>query len=263
MNNKIAIIDVDSLIFAAFHPNKVLDSDNKPLRTEDGKRFVYKDKTCIEIIESCDFLMNQLLSKSEATGYIGFVKGFNTTQLREAINSEYKSDRDKTHSPKFWKFTKEYLKLKWGIVEVNNIETDDAVNITRLATKDSFICAIDSDLLGLEGTHYNWRKNEWITNTKEQAEYKFWSDMICGTHNNTKGLPGKGIKYTESLFEEHLGVPIESIVLNEFINHFGEEEGIKQFYSNYVCTKLLSNYEGFVIPEIIEFNNNVNNGENW
>lgn len=259
MSNKIAIIDCDSLIFAMFHPKKVLDEKGDPTRTEDGKRFIYKEKTPIEIIESCDFLMNDILTKSEATGYIGFVKGFNTTQLKESINPEYKADRN-SESPKFWKFTREYLKLAWGIHSVNNIETDDAVNIARLNIKDSFICAIDSDLLALEGTHYNWRKNKWITNTKEQEEYKFWSDMICGTHNNTKGIPGKGIKFCELLFDSN-DIDTPEFYLErtqtEFKNHFGEEEGIKQFYSNYMCTKLLNNYEGFIIPEITEYNKQV------
>ena len=138
MSSHIAIVDMDSLIFTMFHPNKVLDENGNPTRTEDGKRFIYKEKTPIEIIESCDFLMNDILTKSEATGYIGFVKGFNTTQLKESVNPEYKADRNK-ESPKFWKFTREYLKLKWSIDSVNNIETDDACNITRMNIKDSFI----------------------------------------------------------------------------------------------------------------------------
>lgn len=260
MSNKIAIIDIDSVIFTAFHPNKVLDNNGNPTRTEDGKRFIYKEKTPKEIIESCDFLMNSMLEESEATGYIAFVKGWNTTQLKEAVNPEYKADRNK-ESPKLWNFTKEYLKLAWNVYSVNNIETDDAVNISRLKIDNSFICAIDSDLLGLEGKHYNWRKKEWITNTKEQEDSTFWTNMICGTHNNTKGLKGKGPAYVDKLFDtEHIEVGVKSlhdVVLSEFILQLGEEEGIKQFYANYVCTKLLTNYDGFTIPEINEYNKQV------
>jgi len=254
--SKIAIIDTDSLLFAAFHGNKVLDEKGVPMRTEDDSKFLYKEKNVNEIMDSCDYLMNTLLSKSEATGYIGFVKGFNTTKSKEAINEAYKADRGK-ESPKFWNFTKEYLKLVWGVVEVNNMETDDAVNIARLNIKNSFICAIDSDLLGLEGTHYNWKTNTWITTSKDEANFKFWSDMICGTHNNTKGIPNKGPAYVKKLFNSEpleVGIVTHSMLVeDEFINHFGEQEGIKQFYVNYVCTKILSNYEEFVIPEITEY----------
>lgn len=250
--SKIAIIDMDSLLFAAFHGNKVLDEKGIPTRTEDNSKFIYNEKTAIEIMDSCDYLMNQLLDKSEATGYIGFVKGRNTTKSKEAVNDAYKADRNK-ESPKLWNFTKEYLKLDWGIVEVDNIETDDAVNIARLRIPDSFICAIDSDLLGLEGKHYNWKKNEWITTSKEEADFKFWSDMMCGTHNNTKGIPKIGPKGASILLsnvndtETYL-----SLTMDAFIDHFGEYEGIKQFYINYACTKILTDYEGFIIPEIKE-----------
>lgn len=127
----IAIIDCDSLIYSAFHPEKELDGHGNPLRTEDGKRFIYKDKTIDQVASSCDFLMNSILSKSKADGYIGFIKGKNTTVNKQVINPLYKSDRGSI-SPKFWNFCKEYLKLKWGCIEVDNIETDDAVNITRL-----------------------------------------------------------------------------------------------------------------------------------
>lgn len=252
----VAIIDMDSLIFSAFHPNKVLDEYGIPLRSEDGKRFIYKDKTPSEIIESCDFLMNSLLTRSGATHYLAFVKGNNTTKSKELINPEYKADRASV-SPRFWKFTKEYLKLSWKAIEVNDIETDDAVNISRLKVSNSFICAIDSDLLGLEGKHYNWRKDEWFTNTKEQENYKFWYDMITGTHNNTKGLPGKGDKYAEKLlFNIDDNESMMHIVMEEYYNHFGEYLGIKEFYKNYISLKLLDDYEGFKIPSLIEFSKN-------
>lgn len=254
--SRTAIIDLDSIIFAAFHPNKVLDSNGNPTRTPDNSKFIYKEKTCLEIIASCDFLMNDILTKSNASGYIAYVKGRGTTKNKEAINPEYKANREKSISPKYWTFTKEYLRLAWNAIESNDIETDDSVRIANLAIKDSFIVAIDSDLLGLSGTHYNWKKNEWITNTKEQENYKFWSDMISGTHNNTKGIPGKGEKYTEKVFENPRDDnPLNVKVFNEYIKHFGELDGIKEFNKNYICNKILENYEGFQVPIITEFRN--------
>lgn len=249
LNN--AIIDLDSIIYAAFHPNKILDSKGIPKRTEDNSKFIYKEKSVKEVLDSCDFLMNDILTKSKATHYVAFYKGKDTIKSKLAVNPEYKQDRSK-ESPKYWNICKEYLKLEWKAIEVNGIETDDAVRITNLSVKDSFICAIDSDLLGLSGTHYNWRKNEWITNTKYEESYRFWSDMICGTHNNTKGIPGKGIKYFESKILKYENESLYSIVLYEYINHFGEYDGVKEFYRNYISVKLLEKLDGFIIPELIE-----------
>lgn len=261
ISNKVTIIDCDSLIYSAFHPNKVLDINNQPLRTKDGSKFIYKDKSIQEIIESCDFIMNSILTKTNCTHYIGFVKGNNTTKNKELINPDYKSNRSNI-PPKYWNFTKEYLKLKWNITEIDNIESDDACRISNLNIKDSFICAIDSDLLGLSGTHYNWRKDEWITRTKEEEDYKFWCDMITGTHNNTKGIPGKGIEYAksklskENYYEEPINSWCRSVVFHLYINTFGEYKGIKEFYRNYISIKVLENYEEFIIPPLNEVRNN-------
>lgn len=250
----IAIIDLDSLIFHAFHPNKVLDEFGIPLRTEDNKRFIYKDKIESEIEESCDYLMNTLLEKSGAEYYIGYIKGKDTIKNRISINPEYKSNRN-LEQPKYWEFTKNYLVNNWNANVVNNIEVDDAVVITNTKLKESFICAIDSDLLGIEGTHYNWKKNQWIEVSKEEANYKFWSDMICGTHNCTKGIPGKGKAFVDRFLPGHNIFYLK--VLMEFVTHFGEYKGIKEFYKNYISNYLLREDNTFIIPDLNKVDRNV------
>jgi len=249
-NKKIAIIDLDSLCYTAFHPNKQLDEFGEPMRTEDNKRFLYIEKSEDEIKLSCDNLMRMVLENSNATHYVAFIKGKNTIANKLAVDPNYKQDRIK-ETPLMWSFTKKYFIEKHGAIEVNDIETDDAVNIARLNISDSFICAIDSDLLGLEGTHYNWKKGEWVTCTKEQASLKFWQDMIKGTHNNTKGIPKKGEKYVEKLFTSVVNNYAIN-VLYEYIEYFGEEVGIKEYYKNYICLYILEKYESMIIPEPIK-----------
>lgn len=263
VEKNIAVIDGDSCIFSIFHPNKVLDDKGEPIK--ENNKFVYKEKTLDEIIFSADNLMNDILTKSNATHYILYIKGHNTIKDRLLVNPKYKQNRE-TGSPKFWNFVKEYLKLNWGAVEVNNMEVDDYVNITRLSLPGAYIVAIDGDLLGLQTfskNHFNWRKHEWIEVTQEQAEYKFWSDMICGQKgDNLDGLVGKGEKYVEKLFNFHsntlIGSSLKShhnLVLNEYISHYKSEElGIKEFYKMYNSLKILDKKEGFIIPASIEYN---------
>lgn len=171
----IAIIDLDSIMFTAAHPNKVLDEFEQPLR--ENNKFVYKDKSMEEMFTSADDLMSSILGKCEADGYIAFIKG--KGNFRYEHNTEYKANRPK-ESPSWWKELKQYFIDKWNAIEVNGIEVDDAVNITRLQVEDSFIVALDKDLLSLEGTHYNWRTDKWFTNSKEEACLAFWKSMIVG-----------------------------------------------------------------------------------
>ena len=245
---RVMILDCDSVMFAIGNPNKVLDEFGVPMRTEDNKKFLYIDKTEEELKSSADFMMNDIFVSSNCTHYIGYIKGKHTISQRKAINPEYKSNRPK-ESPKWWNFCKDYLIKEYKVVEVDNIEVDDAVSITKNQLKDSFIVAIDKDLLNLEGKHFNWRKREWVEISKEQEKLYFWKSMITGdVIDGIKGIPGKGIKYAEKTLSIDF-INYQSTVLNTYISRFGEYEGISLFYKNYMSLKLLDSYEGFIIPE--------------
>lgn len=254
----IAILDTDSIMFAIGNGNKLLDEDKIPIKDISGK-FIYTDKTEEELVESTDWIMDDILTSCNADGYIAYIKGKNTTTERKLINPEYKANRPK-ESPKWWSFTKQYLIDKWKVIPADNYEVDDYVNVTLKMLPDSFIVAIDKDLLGLEGRHFNWRKKEWVEVTKKQEGYNFWASMITGdTADNIKGCAGKGIKFVEKWMTTY-GTFDEYSVLNVYINHFGESEGIKQFYKNYFSLKIADKIEGFTVPEIITFKKESNEG---
>lgn len=259
--HKVAILDLDSILFSIGNPNKVLDENNEPLK-KDGK-FVYEDKSLDELVESADFIMNKILTNCKCTHYIAYIKGKDTVKNKRLIDPNYKMDRPK-ESPKWWDFVKGYLINSWKAVESHEIEVDDSCNIARLQIENSFMVCIDSDLLGLEGTHYKWRtkgdlKGEWVTTSNEYATYKFWSDMIIGTHNNTKGIPGKGQAYVDKSFKCLENTKFHTCVFNNYLDYFGEEEGITQFYKNYKMIKVLDKYEGFQLPGLTEFKNEKTN----
>ena len=251
-----AIIDLDSVAYAAGNGVKLLGPDGLPIR-EDGKRFVYRDKTKQELIESVDSVMENILKTSEATHYIGYIKGQRTTEKRLSINPDYKAQRSQI-PPTWWWGVKSAFITQWGAIEANGYEVDDFVLATKnLLKDDSFIVAIDKDLLSLEGRHYNWRTQEWIDVSKVAASVKFWTDMIVGQPiDNIKGIPGKGPKFTENLFtwaEVSMGVS----VITEYVRFFGEHKGIQEFYKNYMSLKLLAEIPGLVpqpipVPEHIK-----------
>ncbi len=249
--DRVAVIDYDSVAYKIFHPNKIF-KNGIPQRTEDGKKFLYIEKSENEVIQSMNDVMNDILTKGEFTGFCGFIKGKNTIQDKLRINPLYKQDRSQV-PPKHWSFTKSKLIEIWGAIESNFIETDDSCNIARLNIPNSHLCVIDSDLLGLEGVHYNWSKNEWVNTTKEQEMYKLYCDTICGGHNNTKGIPKKGIKFCEKLFSGcYTETHYKTRTYKEFVKYY-KEDARSEFLKNYLCCKTLKEYSSFVIPTVTEY----------
>ena len=250
---KVALVDLDSILFACFSGNKIPDGNGGWLRTEDGKRLLYTEKTPEEVIQACDDIFTMILTDCGADGYLAWIKGRDTIKDRLAVNPEYKQDRSQ-EQPKYWKLCSDHFVNKWGAHLANGLETDDCLNICKLNVPNSFLCCIDSDLLGTEGTHWNWKKKEWITSTKEQEEYNLWFDMIVGTHNNVKGLPKKGRVFAKKFIETEptgiMGIGFE--ILQLYIKEFGEE-GEREFDKNYKCIKLLTSKEGFEIPTPTKF----------
>lgn len=261
---KTALVDLDSIVYACVNGNKIPDGKGGWLRTEDNKRFLYTEKTPEEVIQACDDILTMILTDCGADSYIAIIKGKDTIKDRLAVNPEYKQDR-KQEQPKYWKLCSDHFVNKWGAHLANGLETDDALNICKhvrnklFKNSFTFLCCIDSDLLGTEGTHYDWKKKIWITSTKENEECRLWSDMITGTHNNVKGLPGKGKVFAEKVLngEGMLQPSTRSFparVLNSYIEYYGNShDAITEFYKNYKCVKLLTFKEDFGIPTPIEF----------
>lgn len=235
--NKTAILDMDSILYTIGHPNKVLDEFGTPLRTEDGSKFIYTEKTELKLAASADFIMNQILNKCGCDSYIGFIKGVNTIGSKLKYNPDYKQDRT-SEQPKWWNKVKNYLKHHYNVHLANNFEVDEYVVGLHKVLPDSFIVAIDSDIIGTKGTHYNWKKNDWTTTTYEEEIYNFWSQMITGNHNNVTGLKGKGIKYFERLFNLHIKNKAYTelyltTIITEYTTYYGETKGLEEFYKTY------------------------------
>ena len=241
-SEKIAIIDADSICFIA-HWNSDDKTFNKPLT---------------DILTSTDQIISNILITIGANKYIGFV-GFGKDQERTMVYPEYKANRKDKLPLEFIKEIKNHMMNKWGFHGLYGIEADDMVNSVRLKVDNSVICAIDKDLLMLEGTHYNYKKNEWVTVTKEEAALYFWKSMIIGDSvDNIKGLEGKGKVFADNLLiniddEESM----RTIVFEEYVNQYGEYHGISKFYQNYICLKIKDDYPAlsFIDPLEIDVNN--------
>jgi hypothetical protein len=259
MDNRIAIIDTDSIAYTAAFGIKLLDENSIPIKVDN--KFTYRDKTEEEVKQALDAIMFSIINTTKATHILGFIKGKNTIKDRKDINPDYKANRT-GELPKHYQLAKDYLVSTWKVYETHGHEVDDSVNIARLSLPNSFIVAIDKDLLELESIlpHFNWRKTEFITVSKEEADKAFFVDLIAGQQGDgLKCLVGKGKVFANKVLTPTGMLPysrrtMATVVLSCYIDILGEEKGIEEFYKNYKCLKILDSKEGFEIPEPIPVN---------
>lgn len=239
----IAIIDGDFLLYYCTYPKKVVQEETT----------VFINKSLKEVFESADSSISQILTATNSEHYIAYLT---VGSFRYKIYQEYKANRKHREKPEHFRELVDYLIQAKGFRVYEELEADDCVNITRLSIKEynPIMVSNDTDLLSLEGVHYNPIKKTFISCSSDQAHTKFWGDMIIGQPgDNIKGIPGKGKAFVEKLFSiQEVSAPYHQLVLSAFIAHFGEQRGIDEFYKNYKCLKILEDYPGFVIPEPVK-----------
>lgn len=240
--NMTAIIDADFIPFIA--------SYDKP--DKEGK---IVEKTLQEAIDYCDKLVEGIFKDTRANSYImALTKG---KCFRYKIYPEYKGNRKYKQQLKYLKEVKQHLIDKYKAIWFEELEADDIVNICRLHYTDSFLVAVDKDLLSLEGLHYNPKDKSWVNTSKVQAEYDFCFDMIVGQPgDNIKGIKGRGEVYAENVLKSHYGnTNLIDVVFNSYIcNYKFRVEAIDEFYKNFKCLSLVDKWEGFTVPEPIKVN---------
>ncbi len=232
---RINIVDADSITFIVCHQKK----DEEPLTLEKCK-------------ERTDQFLGSLFKVTESTHYILYLTVGQSFRVKHY--PEYKANRKGRELPQFFSEIKEYLITKYKAQYYHELEADDLCLITRNYLKrkypdaEIFISSPDKDMLNLEGTQYDYKHNVWKETPKEEDEWYFWTSMITGdTADNVKGIPKMGPKGAEELFEEHLGLGLPLIVLGEYIDRMGCNEGIEAFYSTYKALKVLESYYVFEI----------------
>lgn len=202
------------------------------------------------VILNVNNLVSKILINTKANEYLGFVgqgRGF-----RKELFPDYKSNRDGAVYPPYLGQIKQHLVDYWNFVKVSKFEPDDAVSILKYRDKEVTIAAIDKDIIyNIPGEHYNYKTHQWIKTSKTDANLTFWKSMILGdTSDGIKGIPKKGSVYAEKVFEDHILKDYKTIVLNAYTQHYGEYEGVKEFYKSYILLKMLEVDDDFN-PEFV------------
>ena len=135
----------------------------------------------------------------------------------------------------------------YKVIKIDKLEADDCCLILENQLKNDYnitIISPDKDIRFTEGNRYNPNKNEFSVCTKDQSDEYFWKSMIIGdSADNIKGVPGKGIKFAEKLFD--IKTRYEATTLMIYVDYFGEYKGIEEFYKNYKSLMILRECEDF------------------
>jgi 5'-3' exonuclease len=251
--DKVLLIDGDHIIYVVCPNKKLKDRFGNDILDENGSP-QYENKTLQECKDLCDNYLDTLFYGLDANYYLGFLTVGRCFRYR--IKEDYKANRKDLVKPPHFDAIKEYLIVKYKFLYDKDLyEADDMVmlykNYLFNNNYDIIIVSTDKDVLGQEGKYYNHFNKKWFINTKEEANYKFWLSMLTGdVVDNIKGIPKIGIKKGEKILKKQ--GTFYSLVLDSYVNYYGVDLGIEEFYKNYKCLKIVDVDSNYKFKELIK-----------
>lgn len=247
------LLDADHVMYIVCPNKKLYNQDGSPKLDSEGNH-VTENKTKEECISMADNYIKNVIKATKADYYIGALTVKKC--FRYDINPDYKANRKNLEKPPHFDAVKEHLITKWKFEWFEGLEADDIILSARNHYRGDYrtiIATTDKDLLTLEGVHYDPKKLQWVTSTKQGEEKFFWSSMMVGDKaDGIIGIPGigpvKAVVYLEKKGKKHA----PSAVLSKYITYFGEIKGIEEFYKNYKCLKMVDDtkekFPSFIMP---------------
>ncbi len=228
----IAVFDSDFLPYICCH-NKI----GEPI------------KTLEDCIIQCDTFIDSICRSVKADYYCGFRtigKCF-----RYKVNPDYKGNR-KYPPIEHLKEVQEHLSNHHNFYGQEDYESDDLVMSFKAQNNQFNVIVVspDKDILGALDYAYNPRKNEFVANTQEEIVINQMKQLVTGDKvDNVHGIHGKGEAFFNKIIMNSDGKMVKKLsadvirtnIFNEYIKHFGEYEGIKEFTKNYLSLKILDN----------------------
>ena len=137
--------------------------------------------------------------------YLAYIHKGGNFRYDIATIKPYKGNRDKTHKPKYFNEISDYIVGKWKAIEVEGIESDDAIGIKQSTSPwgTTVICSNDKDMKQIAGHHFNWVKNEFETVSPEDADLMFFWQMLVGdASDNIPGINQVGPKRADAILKD-------------------------------------------------------------
>lgn len=207
------------------------------------------------VIESVDSFVRSIVSAVGATYIIGYLGNSSKTSIRRDLVETYKSNRPDT--PEWYKqwapIIEDRLISKWNFIRsVDGYEADDMIAAAAAQLTDSWvICGVDKDLKQIPGNHFNYNKQIFSHVTLEEGKRSLAIQLLMGdSTDGIKGIPKVGPKTAEKILDT---IPSDVSLLigclNEYLRVFGEDQGPKQFYQNFMQVKLHTDIPDFEVTK--------------
>lgn len=186
-----------------------------------------------------DKAIDGILEGSGCSSYKLFVSGGHN--FRYDIDPLYKANRPK--EPIKWREEcKQHLIDKWGAIETDGYEADDAVGCEQRYDGSTIICGVDKDLLMIAGKHYQWpiirggkivREAMFHDITPEQGIRTFFEQVLTGDNtDNIFGIKGIGPAKAAKLLADYITEEeMYNVVFDRYFEEFCDDS-MEQFYKN-------------------------------
>jgi hypothetical protein len=240
--SKVAIIDADSLLYYC------CSEDKEELKFEEAKL-------------KLDRYMFELLSACETPFYTAVLSPHFTFRKNIGKAKIYKGNREGRQTLPVMYGLRAYAKQEWNFHEVTFLEADDVVCIYyNQNPENSIICSPDKDVIRqMEGTHYNYGKQDMVTVTKEEAWRFLWIQAIAGDSvDNIPGIPGIGPVKAEKGLEgiNPANYPVRSLQMYIEHKNFSFQTAIERYKETFDLVYILKDKEdldrhGLEVPGIV------------
>lgn len=185
--DKTLIIDADSLVFFACYKAE------KDTLSEEFYEVGGREKDIVLLATL--YAKNHIQEMQDSTGCESVECYFTTGRksFRYEVDPTYKQNREGGQPLIGLSEVKKALHELYPGDICEDIEADDIV-VLRGKQRHTIIAAIDKDVLSQTvGTHYNYKRNEWVTTSKKDAEKFLWEQMIVGdATDGIYGIEGMG-----------------------------------------------------------------------
>lgn len=246
---KTALIDGDSIIYILAWTHKEFYPDSP------GE----VDYTAV-IQDAVDQFVIGILAAANTSKYLGAL-GDQTQKSFRYEWAKYKPYKG-TRKPKdewvirWEQIIRERLITEWKFCTVPGLEADDIVGLMHgHYFPECIVCSPDKDLRQLPGSHFDYKKTEFLEITELEADYNFAYQMLVGDDtDNVAGLPGigekkaKDILSTVDLSQEFYIQKVRSL----YRKYFGEHYGVIIFEENLAVLGLITSKHEHSDPRYLD-----------